>query len=115
MSPADGVGINLALQDAVATANLLALKLRTGQVSVHDLGQVEKRREWPTRLIQSAQVVVHRRVVTGRSPGRGDASLIRHPAFQLVPDPAPTADPSHRPRPAAGTHQITGSELDQGR
>src|SRR3954453_22781596 len=64
MSPAGGVGINLALQDAVATANLLAEKLQHGPVSVADLEQVQKRREWPTRLIQAMQTFIHRRVVT---------------------------------------------------
>jgi len=69
MSPAGGVGINLAIQDAVATANLLAEKLRNGPVSVDDLRQVQLRREWPTRLIQGMQVFIHRRVVTGRVSG----------------------------------------------
>src|SRR5437016_3443094 len=69
MSPAGGVGINLAIQDAVATANLLAGKLRTGPVSVDDLSKVQARREWPTRLIQGMQVFVHQRVVTGRASG----------------------------------------------
>ena len=70
MSPAGGVGINLAIQDAVATANLLAEKLRTGPVSVDDLRKVQARREWPTRLIQAMQVFIHRRVVTGRTSDR---------------------------------------------
>jgi 2-polyprenyl-6-methoxyphenol hydroxylase-like FAD-dependent oxidoreductase len=67
MSPAGGVGINLAIQDAVATANLLAEKLRNGPVSVDDLRKVQARREWPTRLIQGLQVFIHHRVVTGRA------------------------------------------------
>ena len=70
MSPAGGVGINLAIQDAVATANLLAEKLRSGPVSVDDLRKVQARREWPTRLIQGMQVFIHRRVVTGQASGR---------------------------------------------
>jgi len=69
MSPAGGVGINLAVQDAVATANLLAEKLRSGPVSVDDLRKVQTRREWPTRLIQGMQVFIHRRIVTGRTSG----------------------------------------------
>jgi 2-polyprenyl-6-methoxyphenol hydroxylase-like FAD-dependent oxidoreductase len=69
MSPAGGVGINLAIQDAVATANLLAEKLRNGPVSVDDLRKVQLRREWPTRLIQGMQVFIHRGVVTGRASG----------------------------------------------
>jgi 2-polyprenyl-6-methoxyphenol hydroxylase-like FAD-dependent oxidoreductase len=71
MSPAGGVGINLALQDAVATANLLAAKLKTGPVSLADLEQVQARREMPVRLIQRMQVFVHRRI-NGRSSGTGD-------------------------------------------
>jgi 2-polyprenyl-6-methoxyphenol hydroxylase-like FAD-dependent oxidoreductase len=72
MSPAGGVGINLALQDAVATANLLAAKLKMGPVSVSDLARVQDRREWPTRLIQRMQTFVHRHVVTGRESKKGD-------------------------------------------
>jgi 2-polyprenyl-6-methoxyphenol hydroxylase-like FAD-dependent oxidoreductase len=70
MSPAGGVGINLAIQDAVATANLLAGKLRAGPVPVDDLRKVQARREWPTRLIQAMQVFIHRRLVTGRTSDR---------------------------------------------
>ena len=73
MSPAGGVGINLALQDAVATANLLAAKLREGTVSLADLEQVQKRREWPTRMIQAMQTFIHRHVVTGRESKSGDS------------------------------------------
>jgi 2-polyprenyl-6-methoxyphenol hydroxylase-like FAD-dependent oxidoreductase len=73
MSPAGGVGINLAIQDAVATANLLAEKLRNGPVSVGDLRKVQARREWPTRLIQGMQVFIHRRVVTGRTSGNKES------------------------------------------
>jgi 2-polyprenyl-6-methoxyphenol hydroxylase-like FAD-dependent oxidoreductase len=70
MSPAGGVGINLAIQDAVATANLLGEKLRSGPVYVDDLRKVQARREWPTRLIQGMQVFIHRRVVTGQASDR---------------------------------------------
>jgi 2-polyprenyl-6-methoxyphenol hydroxylase-like FAD-dependent oxidoreductase len=66
MSPAGGVGINLAIQDAVATANLLAAKLRHGPITLEDLRKVQQRREWPTRLIQRMQVFIHRRI-TGRA------------------------------------------------
>jgi 2-polyprenyl-6-methoxyphenol hydroxylase-like FAD-dependent oxidoreductase len=81
MSPAGGVGINLAIQDAVATANLLAGKLRTGPVSVDDLRKVQARREWPTRLIQTMQVFIHRRVVTGQTSHRKDSLPI---VFRLL-------------------------------
>src|SRR5213079_1468847 len=70
MSPAGGVGINLAIQDAVATANLLAEKLLSCPVPVYDLRKVQARREWPTRLIQGMQVFIHRRVVTGQASDR---------------------------------------------
>jgi 2-polyprenyl-6-methoxyphenol hydroxylase-like FAD-dependent oxidoreductase len=71
MSPAGGVGINLAIQDAVATANLLAEKLRRGPVSVADLHNVQQRREWPAVVIQYMQVLVHKYVVTGRQTREG--------------------------------------------
>src|SRR5438270_10550760 len=71
MSPAGGVGINLAIQDAVATANLLAEKLRSGPVAVDDLRQVQACRAWPTRLIQRVQVFIHHWAVTGRTSGSG--------------------------------------------
>ena len=64
MSPAAGVGINLAIQDAVAAANLLAAKLKTPPVSMADLAAVQKRREWPTRLVQAMQASVHRYAMT---------------------------------------------------
>jgi len=75
MSPAGGVGINLAIQDAVATANLLAEKLQRGAVHVGDLRKVQARREWPTRLIQGMQIFIHRRVVTGRTSDEKKTSL----------------------------------------
>jgi 2-polyprenyl-6-methoxyphenol hydroxylase-like FAD-dependent oxidoreductase len=84
MSPAGGVGINLALQDAVATANLLAEKLRAGPVSLADLEQVQRRREMPVRLIQRMQVFVHRRI-NGRSSGRGDKLPFIGRLFRWLP------------------------------
>lgn len=62
MSPAGGVGINLAVQDAVATANLLADKPRRRTVTEEDLAAVQHRREMPARRIQAAQVFIHRRM-----------------------------------------------------
>jgi len=60
MSPAGGVGINLAIQDAVATANLIAEPLRQKRVRVNVLAQVQRRREFPTRLTQLMQVNAHK-------------------------------------------------------
>jgi 2-polyprenyl-6-methoxyphenol hydroxylase-like FAD-dependent oxidoreductase len=59
MSPAGGVGINLAIQDAVATANLLADPLREGRITEWWLEQVQQRREFPTRVTQRMQVFAH--------------------------------------------------------
>ena len=60
MSPAGGVGINLAIQDAVATANLLGDALREGRVTDQLLHCVQKRREFPTRMTQAAQANAHK-------------------------------------------------------
>ena len=63
MSPVGGVGINLAIQDAVATANLLAAPLRDGRVTTEDLRRVQQRREWPTRMTQRVQLMIQERVI----------------------------------------------------
>src|SRR5262249_16742316 len=53
MSPVAGVGINYAVQDAVAASNLLAGPLREGRVEERHLAAVQRRREWPTKVIQA--------------------------------------------------------------
>jgi 2-polyprenyl-6-methoxyphenol hydroxylase-like FAD-dependent oxidoreductase len=63
MSPVGGVGINLAVQDAVAAANLLAGPLRAGTLTEQDVEKVQRRRERPTRLTQRLQVVIQNRVI----------------------------------------------------
>jgi 2-polyprenyl-6-methoxyphenol hydroxylase-like FAD-dependent oxidoreductase len=63
MSPIGGVGINLAIQDAIATANLLAAPLRAGTLSEDDLGRVQKRRAFPTWATQAFQIAVQNRFV----------------------------------------------------
>jgi 2-polyprenyl-6-methoxyphenol hydroxylase-like FAD-dependent oxidoreductase len=63
MSPVGGVGINLAIQDAVATANLFAAKLRTGNLQDGELDAVRRRRLFPVKVIQRMQVTVHERVL----------------------------------------------------
>jgi 2-polyprenyl-6-methoxyphenol hydroxylase-like FAD-dependent oxidoreductase len=63
MSPVGGVGINLAIQDAVATANILALPLKMGKVTPTELAAVQKRRLWPARATQAGQVFIQRRVI----------------------------------------------------
>jgi 2-polyprenyl-6-methoxyphenol hydroxylase-like FAD-dependent oxidoreductase len=63
MSPVGGVGINLAIQDAVAAANILASALRKGPVPAELLAKVQKRREWPTRLMQAIQIAIQNRII----------------------------------------------------
>jgi 2-polyprenyl-6-methoxyphenol hydroxylase-like FAD-dependent oxidoreductase len=63
MSPIGGVGINLAIQDAVAAANILAAPLRHGSLALEHLRAVQRRREWPTRLTQGMQVLIQNRVI----------------------------------------------------
>ena len=64
MSPVGGVGINLAIQDAVAAANILAEELRAGPVPEARLAEVQKRCEWPTRMTQRLQVFIQNAVVS---------------------------------------------------
>jgi 2-polyprenyl-6-methoxyphenol hydroxylase-like FAD-dependent oxidoreductase len=63
MSPVGGVGINLAVQDAVATANLLAAKLRHGRPTAGDLRAIGARRLFPAKVIQAIQVQIQNRVI----------------------------------------------------
>jgi 2-polyprenyl-6-methoxyphenol hydroxylase-like FAD-dependent oxidoreductase len=63
MSPVGGVGVNLAVQDAVATANLLWKPLKEGRVSLDDLARVQKRREFPMKVTQRLQVMVQNNVI----------------------------------------------------
>ncbi|MGZ5836339.1 MAG: FAD-dependent monooxygenase, partial [Xanthobacteraceae bacterium] len=64
MSPVGGVGINLAIQDAVAAANILAAPLTAGRVKDDDLEAVQRRRTMPMRVIQWLQVQIQNRVLS---------------------------------------------------
>jgi 2-polyprenyl-6-methoxyphenol hydroxylase-like FAD-dependent oxidoreductase len=64
MSPIGGVGVNLAVQDAVAAANILWEPLQRGPASDHDLARVQRRREFPTRVTQRIQVFLQTRVIS---------------------------------------------------
>jgi 2-polyprenyl-6-methoxyphenol hydroxylase-like FAD-dependent oxidoreductase len=75
MSPAGGNGINYAIMDAVATANILTGSLKAGQVRESDLAAVQRRREWPTRVIQAIISGVQNRVI--------NRALDPRTAFQL--------------------------------
>ena len=69
MSPIGGVGINLAVQDAVATANLLAAKLKAGTLRDEDLDAVRRRRLFPVKMIQGLQVAIQNRILKPRVSG----------------------------------------------
>jgi 2-polyprenyl-6-methoxyphenol hydroxylase-like FAD-dependent oxidoreductase len=71
MSPVGGVGINLAIQDAVATANILAERLRSGSVDDEDVREIQVRREFPTKVTQRLQVLIQDRILS-RVLGGGD-------------------------------------------
>jgi 2-polyprenyl-6-methoxyphenol hydroxylase-like FAD-dependent oxidoreductase len=64
MSPVGGVGVNLAVQDAVATANLLAARLGQGCPPEHELDAVRRRREFPMRMTQRMQVLAQNNVIS---------------------------------------------------
>jgi 2-polyprenyl-6-methoxyphenol hydroxylase-like FAD-dependent oxidoreductase len=92
MSPVGGVGINLAVQDAVATANLLAAPLREDRLTTAHLRGVQRRREWPTRVTQRLQLMIQNLVIS-RVLSRTDAlkpplavrMLARVPLLRRVP------------------------------
>lgn len=80
MSPVGGVGVNLAIQDAVATANLLHTSLRDNdRVSEDELAQIARRRYWPTRLVQRMQVTAQKYLI--------EATLGADPDKTFVPMP----------------------------
>jgi 2-polyprenyl-6-methoxyphenol hydroxylase-like FAD-dependent oxidoreductase len=64
MSPIGGVGINLAIQDAVAANNVLWEPLGKGRVPVATLAKVQARREWPTKMTQALQLFIQKRVIS---------------------------------------------------
>jgi len=71
MSPVGGVGINLAIQDAVAAADLLTEPLRSRTLAETHLLRVQRRRELPTRVIQRLQILVQNHVIANVLAGRG--------------------------------------------
>jgi 2-polyprenyl-6-methoxyphenol hydroxylase-like FAD-dependent oxidoreductase len=76
MSPIGGVGINLAIQDAIAAANILALSLSSERpLSDRLLALVQKRREWPTKVIQAIQVFIQKNVILRVLGGTGKIKL----------------------------------------
>jgi 2-polyprenyl-6-methoxyphenol hydroxylase-like FAD-dependent oxidoreductase len=92
MSPIGGVGINLAIQDAVAAANILVPRLREGGAALNDLRAVQRRRELPTRLTQGMQVLIQKRIIsnvlrgtTTPQPPLAVRMLGRYPILRRLP------------------------------
>jgi 2-polyprenyl-6-methoxyphenol hydroxylase-like FAD-dependent oxidoreductase len=92
MSPIGGVGINLAVQDAVAAANILAEALRRGTVTVEKLKQVQRRREFPTRVTQGLQIFMQNNLIGPALANRGTRpkapffmKLTQWPFLQRIP------------------------------
>jgi 2-polyprenyl-6-methoxyphenol hydroxylase-like FAD-dependent oxidoreductase len=77
MSPVGAVGINLAIQDAIAAANALWKPLRDGRVPDEVLASVQRRRQMPTAVIQRAQVLMHDYVIRPILDGRGERPVRR--------------------------------------
>jgi 2-polyprenyl-6-methoxyphenol hydroxylase-like FAD-dependent oxidoreductase len=70
MSPVGGVGINLAIQDAVAAANLLCRPLKTGTIDVGDLAKVQSRRDWPAKMTQRMQITMQNAIIRPALAGK---------------------------------------------
>ena len=114
MSPIGGVGINLAVQDAVAAANILAAPLAAAAAPVHMLRKVQDRREFPTRLTQAVQIFAQNRfigrVLAGNNPIQVPSILKlmqRWPILQRIPARAIGlgARPEHVKTPEAHRRQ----------
>jgi len=76
MSPIGGVGINIAIQDAVAASNILAAPLREGRLKDQDLAAVQERRLFPARATQAAQVFLQDRIIAPSLAGTGDGKVV---------------------------------------
>jgi 2-polyprenyl-6-methoxyphenol hydroxylase-like FAD-dependent oxidoreductase len=92
MSPIGGVGINLAVQDAVAAANLLYAPLQRGTPSAAELQAVQRRRELPARITQRMQVIVQNSVLVPTLHTKGPVKvprvvrlLNRYPLLRRIP------------------------------
>jgi len=92
MSPVGGVGINLAVQDAVAAANILAEPLRSAKVTTETLQQVQRRREFPTRVTQRVQIAMQNKLIQPALTNKGERpkaplfmKLMQLPLLQRIP------------------------------
>lgn len=90
MSPIGGVGINLAVQDAVAAANILAQPLRHGTMTIETLESVQRRREFPTRFTQRLQLVLQNNIIGPALEGRRPEApffmkMLQWPLLRRIP------------------------------
>ena len=96
MSPIGGVGINLAIQDAVAAANRLAAPLKAGTASDDDLRAIQERRTFPVRFTQALQLTMQKRIISralaGNAAAEAAVALFKLlgvlPVLQRIPGPA---------------------------
>ena len=75
MSPVGGVGINYAVQDAVVAANVLTKPLLRGHVTTDQLRAIQRKREWPVRIIQAFQTQLQKRVIATALRAQGQTAL----------------------------------------
>jgi 2-polyprenyl-6-methoxyphenol hydroxylase-like FAD-dependent oxidoreductase len=92
MSPVGGVGINYAIQDAVVAANILAAPLKSGNIAESSLAEVQRRREWPVRVIQRMQSVMQNNLLAKVLASEGSTRvpwivrlLVRIPILRDLP------------------------------
>jgi 2-polyprenyl-6-methoxyphenol hydroxylase-like FAD-dependent oxidoreductase len=88
MTPVGGVGINFAIQDAVAAANILTPGLKDGRVSASNLARVQRRRQGPTKLIQAFQRLMQRQIRAATTQGRRPSLILRlvlHTPLRTLP------------------------------
>jgi len=110
MSPIGGVGINLAVQDAVAAANILAEPLRRGAATIETLKQVQQRREFPTRVTQRLQIIMQNNLIGPALANKGERpraplfmKMLQWPLLRRIPGRllAYGVRPEHIDSPAA--------------
>ena len=110
MSPVGGVGINLAIQDAVAAANILAGPLRAETLSVDDLAAVQQRRTFPTRATQWLQVQIQNRILSRvLTTPRGTIAALAAAGGRPLPLAAADSGAHRRRRFPAGARAEFGS------
>jgi 2-polyprenyl-6-methoxyphenol hydroxylase-like FAD-dependent oxidoreductase len=92
MSPVGGVGINYAIQDAVVAANILAAPLKSGNIAESSLAEVQRRREWPVRVVQRMQSVMQNNLLAKVLASEGSTRvpwimrlLVRIPILRDLP------------------------------